>query len=439
MSSSSSSSDSPFSDDILMEILICLPLKSVIRCKCISKRWNHLISQPCFRICYYDRIRRSSIRHLPLGFFQTPSFEILPGAKIPLLKFSATPPSPQAKEEEETEGVDTKSLESSQQILNLLGNIICSSNGLFLCSHNNPRRTHYIFNPLTKECYRLPPLPRKQRQSIMGFVVDSTSLLSSSIRYKVVSADIGTDSHGHTIGMETFSSETCKWRQSTVSIIGSYRPFCWYTSTSSTIGGGIHWMDYEFNNIGVYHPFKEDDELEMIKPPHSLSFIPCLLGESTDGLLQLAAFDYFGTFIKVWIFYSNKEKENQHWSMIHEVKVNSIQRNFDSQFNIPYLIPLAFHPHNPEALFVACSGYIFLFHLNATTTPSLEKVQYIHNYCGSNDGYYGEIVAQFRLHPYFLPLWPISPHPPTVTKNKGPSIITQLQYIFRSYASSYYR
>nr|POE97920.1 hypothetical protein CFP56_27305 [Quercus suber] len=41
-----------FSDCLLTETLLWLPLKSVFQCKCISNRWGSLISNPYFTRCY---------------------------------------------------------------------------------------------------------------------------------------------------------------------------------------------------------------------------------------------------------------------------------------------------------------------------------------------------------------------------------------------------
>ncbi|XP_043724280.1 F-box/kelch-repeat protein At3g06240-like [Telopea speciosissima] len=245
------------SDDILKEILFRLPLKSIFKFKCVSKRWHHLISDPRFRTWYVQsqgsNSSSSKSNNGPLlGFFQTPTMSVssvMTGAR-PMWTFLATLPkvatsscSPPLDDKfvelVEKRGVDTIiNLESSQGTLDGLGYFICSSNGLFLISSRPPMTTYFIYNPFSRESYQLPPPPLKQKQQqqsfrrpFMGLVVTtdyeeddvcSLNVASSSIRhrYKVVCATAATGSIGSNIEIEIFSSsdETGEWQQSTVAV-----------------------------------------------------------------------------------------------------------------------------------------------------------------------------------------------------------------------------
>ncbi|XP_042503506.1 F-box protein At5g03970-like [Macadamia integrifolia] len=281
-------------------------------------------------------------------------------------------------------GGDFISLESSQQIVNSLGNIICSSNGLLLCGIHP--RTYYIFNPVTKESYQLPPPPGKNWEPstsyIMGLVAANCADVSttSSIRYKVVHADTRSRDavSGNKVKIGTFSSETGKWRQSMVPLTGTGNYYCLDSLRKTTvIRGAIHWVAF---HIGVYDPYKVDGHMEMIATPPFQFIHECVMGESTDNLLQIAVFTDTLTSIQVWVYHSNEGQ----WSLRHELPIGLLHRQ---------IMLLDFHPHIPEAVFFNFHGYIYLQYFNIP--PRSVKVHYR-----------GCAFEGISPQPYFLPRWP---------------------------------
>ncbi|XP_042510011.1 F-box protein At5g03970-like [Macadamia integrifolia] len=398
------------SDDILKEILFRLPLKSVFRSKCVSKRWNHLISDPCFASTYAS-LRGTSALHL--GFFVTPTMTVS-SVTSGRPKWAFLPTLQKEKEEGEAANI-INSLESSQA--NLDGYFICSSNGLFLICSRPPITTYYIHNPLTRESYKLPPSPLIQQQSLvrpfMSLVVTTT--VDNDNVYKVVRAGIDRGING-SIVIEIFSSMTGEWRQSTVTVTDEtydyfLRPMIMKTTV---IRGSIYWMsdywmsDY-YSSILVYDPYKKDEHIEMIKNPLADSRFDIVLGESTDGLLQMARLNVSCTLIDVWVY--SREYRNPYydgWSLRRKLQLSlkpSLSRylqNIDFRSNIRCLRLVAFHPHNPEAVFINFNGVIFQCYFKPSSIDArIEAVQF------------RDDVAEYSncLQPYFLPLWPISPLP----------------------------
>ncbi|KAJ4970500.1 hypothetical protein NE237_003599 [Protea cynaroides] len=382
-------------DEILTEILIRLPLKPVLRCKCVSKRWFHLISDPCFRTSYLSHGSRRRYRRRLIGFFKTPTdfdtyvWKFLPKVTTTCPKIEEEPSQQvildsETNKFEEGEEDIISSLESSQGILKSLGYFMCYSNGLFLCS--NIKNMYYIYNPISKEYYRLPHPPKKQvnhnwKRPILGLVVaaDYDKVCSGQLqfRYKVVRAEASRSSMDtrDLIEIETFFSDTGEWTESKVAVtVETYNHFSYSRLYASVIRGVIHWMNHR-SIIFVYDPNScGEKHIQKIDPPAGNYVRPSIIGESSDGLLQLVALDETHNFIDVWVYLDSVNKEGREWSLRRKmVQVfpvpPSIGRN---SFNPVSLVAL--HPDNPEAVFINLTGYIYLYHLD--TTPRLEAIQY---------------------------------------------------------------
>ncbi|KAJ4969597.1 hypothetical protein NE237_002696 [Protea cynaroides] len=357
-------------DHILTEILIRLPLKPVLRCKCVSKRWFHLISDPCFRTSYvsHRRRRRSCCRRL-IGFFKTPT-----NVSTYVCKFLPTITSSindnKIEEEEESsqqvileEGEDIiSSLETSQGILKSFGYFMCHSNGLFLCSNIN--NMYYIYNPISKEYYQLPHPPKKQvnstwKRPILGLVVaaDYDQVCSGQLqfRYKVVRAEASRSNMDtrDLIEIETFFSDTGKWTESKVAVnVATYNHFSYNQLYARVIRGAIHWMSclsifvYDPNSIGEKH-------IEKIDPPPGSNSRPSIIGESSDGLLQLVALDKTHNFINVWVYQDSVNEESHQWSLRRKMlQVSPRPPSIGRNSFIPAVSLVALHPDNSEAVFI---------------------------------------------------------------------------------------
>ncbi|KAF8025330.1 hypothetical protein BT93_F2234 [Corymbia citriodora subsp. variegata] len=139
-------------DDVLVTILALLPLKALLRCKLVCRRWRHLISDPVFVSDYSRRHARlhSSGFYLQRFLFCEPN---------PSLKFvSCDPP------EESLSGSGRPCADSEPSPANLIEDengvrIWHSCNGLLLCSSfrcPDDDRVYYICTPPTRQFLPLP-------------------------------------------------------------------------------------------------------------------------------------------------------------------------------------------------------------------------------------------------------------------------------------------
>ncbi|KAF3434833.1 hypothetical protein FNV43_RR21920 [Rhamnella rubrinervis] len=235
-SSSSSSSPSPtLSVDLLMEILVCLPVRSLIRFKSVSKQWLALISDPHF--CS----RRTS---------QTPPFHS-PASGLVLLRPGI--PSSSPTKNYECVNLCKLSCPSFRNLSSTLDSsctyeILQPCNGLFLLVSfiNTYSRSNYcVYNPTTKACTVLP-LPPPVPSGTKLFLADYNLALdpAKSPHYRVVCFRRSNreDSFNHP-EIQIYESETASWRLSDC----GFSPGTFVSNRILFLGrifwnGSIHWL-----------------------------------------------------------------------------------------------------------------------------------------------------------------------------------------------------
>ncbi|KAL7583107.1 hypothetical protein Lser_V15G43676 [Lactuca serriola] len=204
-------------DDLLIEILLRLPVASVLRFKSVSKHWRSLLSQRPFTLIYKNG---SISRGLFVQDFYVP-FDDENRNPPPFHNLDFYP--------------DPRGIR-----------IIQSCNGLLLCcSMHGIQRDfrYYVFNPTTKQFALIPSVPGggniRRTISFMGLAFHQTDCP----HYKVICIRyIKRDEDRFQI--QIYSSETGKWKISDQSFSAPY-----YTSFSSGVywHQAIHWAQSSGN------------------------------------------------------------------------------------------------------------------------------------------------------------------------------------------------
>ncbi|XP_076950225.1 F-box protein At5g07610-like [Bidens hawaiensis] len=223
-------------DDLLTEILIQLPVTSIIRFKSVSKHWRLLLSNSHLNRRYDNNNLSKS-----LGLFG------LYGMYFP---FDVENPSPPP-----FRSLDFYFNRSKVRIKQ-------SCNGLLLCNafHNNGASEYYVFNPTTKQLAFIPSLPNIRS---MALAFDQTH----SPHYKVVCV-CAFESRKDMFQIQIYSSETMKWKvciESFAARVSDFHsPVYW--------NGSIHWAPDHLDNSFLY--LKLDvEELQMLPVPEELASI----------------------------------------------------------------------------------------------------------------------------------------------------------------------
>ncbi|KAL5569810.1 hypothetical protein UlMin_026385 [Ulmus minor] len=237
--SSKSSETIADNDDLLREILVKLPLKSLMKFTSVSKHWLSLISHPDFNR------RRNPFPCSVSGLF-LPLFDRSIGNSLEYefvdLNQSSNPTNP-----------PFRSLSFTNNPSGMGIKIVHSCNGLLLCSGTEI----YVYNPTTKKYTVLPPLPPPSRFYVgLNLAFDP----SNSPYYKVLCVC----KIDNCYRIEIYSSKTGIWRLSGISfhannLINFQRGVFW--------NGAVHWTC--LRKPSLYFNVEEERLSRMPLPPVS--------------------------------------------------------------------------------------------------------------------------------------------------------------------------
>ncbi|XVF86244.1 hypothetical protein PTKIN_Ptkin18bG0024900 [Pterospermum kingtungense] len=183
-----------YNNDVMTDILLRLPLKTLVGCKCVCKWWNNLISDPVFKSNYS---RRNPQYHVS-GFFLQKFLFLELYSKLLFFpcegRLDAAP----------------------QPSLSFIGDdkgvrIQHSSNGLLVCSSFRcveEDREYYICKPTTKQYF---PLPNPKCKTVFGINIAYDP--NRSPHYKIVCISDSYLSKNHR-QVKIFSPVTGSWKAS---------------------------------------------------------------------------------------------------------------------------------------------------------------------------------------------------------------------------------
>nr|XP_043617910.1 F-box protein At5g07610-like [Erigeron canadensis] len=302
-------------DDIITEILLRLPAKSILRFKCVSKHWLSLLSHQCFTL-RYDKVLKSP------GLFYDSSY-------IPF-----------------DDGEDRTTPPCSGLVDHNI-QVVQSCNGLLLCRGNPGDEYAFVYsvlNPTTKQFTIIPPIHgrRKDRRLIcfMGLayhITDCVHFKVVCIRYAKVFEDL--------LQVQIYSSDTGKWK-----ILNESFSVPHYTFLRSGVywKGAFHWipscLDPMYLNL-------KTNKLQKLPLPCPLpvrvepfggycdGIVPFYFGES-GGHLHLVA----GSHLEYHLHLNVYEMLSDHsgWYIKYQVELDELPTLY------PEVIDYSRHPSHPN-------------------------------------------------------------------------------------------
>ncbi|XP_012834651.1 PREDICTED: F-box protein At5g03970-like [Erythranthe guttata] len=318
-------------DDLLTELLLQLPPKSVFKFISVSKRWKTIINDPFF-IENYSK-RRSSGDGRLLALFQTKfTPPTIPGDPIQMnilpihpcnITFDHVP----------KEG---------------LGTFVNSSNGLILCGLLQLVGKHMVtmytvLNPVTGKCVALPRPPTIWRDELYLSSFDAimceenkTALEPNYIVVRV------RELWGKVMKIETFSSVTGMWATSSLKATGSITesPYEPLYMPPVVVNGVFHWLTASFE-LAVYDPNKYKKHLQLIKAPYTSG------GNCTSVIVTRSPFPddvlLYGAIDSPWLKFWMLEKgggdngsykrdttiRRREWVLMHDIRVECLYKGID--------------------------------------------------------------------------------------------------------------
>lgn len=247
-------------DDLLIQILLCLPVKYLMRFKLVSKHWKSLITSRRFSLLRYPAPNPAVGLVYPgrkSSEFEYIGLDIRNPTDPPFTKLSFPE--------------DPFSFWIQQSCNGLL---LCCSSGNYDSRYNrSPIRRCYVYNPTTT-CFR--KLPRAGVLNDVPRIVHGLNLAydhANSPFYQVVCVR-GSEFARELFQIEIYSSESRVWRL-------SGEPFTATASFDHGVywNGSIHWIDYKTKELLCFILDKE----RLAKVP-----LPARLGYDMNNI------DYFG-------------------------------------------------------------------------------------------------------------------------------------------------
>ncbi|KAK6117901.1 hypothetical protein DH2020_048358 [Rehmannia glutinosa] len=330
-------------DDLLIQIFLCLPIKSLIRFTLVSVQWCSIISS--HRFCV---LRNPSPNPADGLIFECPRFgyqstpHIYNSNSHILFLNKSIMSSPFRK------------INSAHDPWRRSVEILHSCNGLLVCGcMRDPfDRKYYIYNPTTKQYSKLPQIQpdRAVSKTICGMFLAFDP--SKSPDYKVVCVSELGDWYDPRFQFEVYSSETGSWRN-------QGKPFTADVDFKDGVywNGAVHWIS--FNNTGKSIYFNPDDHDDQILPklmptPPILGGLDCMrrryFGESCDHLhyidfyvcrMRNVELDEFNNVVGRRTFFSEYEfnvyemkRDYSEWFVKYKVDLSDVVSKRDRVFSI---------------------------------------------------------------------------------------------------------
>ncbi|XP_010026698.2 F-box/kelch-repeat protein At3g06240 [Eucalyptus grandis] len=296
-----------FTEDILIEILSRLPVKSLVRFKCVSKRWRSLISEPHFAKLHLQRLILENI---------TPSQKIIKSNPLQTIDYEAL------DNDEVNNHVVVESHDlGKDEPWGLAG----SCNGLVSLAVNDG---FLVYNPTTKESRKLPGSDLvAEHEFFHGFGYSSTT-----DDYKVVHGAFSKANDGSKeCVLEIFSLRSGSWRRVPSKDVPKL------SGPGIYLNGSVHWIVNHGNGSRIEQaiiPFGLATETFEEAIP-----IPKVEGIVYEGLGihrgRLFAYDVtWRLCFEAWIM--NEYGKGESWTRLFSVPTDGLPA---CQF---YTIPIAF-------------------------------------------------------------------------------------------------
>ncbi|OWM86908.1 F-box protein At5g07610-like [Punica granatum] len=290
--------------DLLEEILLRLPPKSLIKFKCVSKLWLFTVSSPQF--CH-RHARLHSSRRRPSGV---------------LLR--TNPNSIHSQYQFLPLDTDSPSGSSLNYVPHPAGiKVLQSCNGLLLCcgvKEIGHSRNYYVFNPTTNQHTLIPQLGNVSR-SITVFGAGLAFDPSRSPHYKVVCVR-STETSVYHYQIELYSSEDRTWRLSGHPFVA---PFDMVFDNGVFWNRAVHWISPSRSSL--YFDVDKEQLRAMPRIPISRN---CgtrrfrYFGQSNGNLHFFEIYGSQTTRFKVF----EMERDYSQWFMKYEVELDSIVKEF---------------------------------------------------------------------------------------------------------------
>lgn len=331
-----------FPDEVILQILARLPVKSVFKTKVVCKVWYKLISDKYFTNLYNEL-----------------------SVKNPMVLVQVSEPSSESRSSliciDNLKGVSEFSLDFVKDRVK----VRACCNGLLCLSSIPDKGVYYVCNPLTRE-YKL--LPRSRERPITRFHPDGEASLVGlgcdlmKQKYNVVLAGYHR-SFGHrperTFICMVYDSELNKWRKF-VSLQDDQ-----FTHMNKNqvvfINGGLHWLTDSCSCMLVLD--LSTDVWRKIQLPHEIS---CGVRSRVyllelDG--RLSVIQIYEAWMVIWVM---EDYEKEEWRMVDKVSLRCIRGM------VPGIFPIS---QNDNYVYLATHKQVLVYQRNSRVWKEMFSVK----------------------------------------------------------------
>ncbi|KAK1399682.1 F-box domain containing protein [Heracleum sosnowskyi] len=306
-------------EDLLIQILLHVPVKTLMSFKCVSKQWLSLITNPHF-VCLRNPLFPSASASA-IFFASSSSKRSNPDYQfIPLDVDECSAP--------------FKSLDFINDPLGSGVSVLQSCGGLLLCASYRAgeiNRRYYVYNPTTGQFNTLPQISREYSKYVcsMSLAYDP----GKSPYYKVVCVR-RSETCRQLFQIEIYSSETRLWRVSgqpfTPPIYTEFQNSIFWNGSVHWWNGSVHWWngfvygaarnDKRRESFTLY--FKvEEERVEQLQMPRTPWYrIASYVGESEGHWHLVERYSDFNSVFNVY----ELERDYSGWFMKYQVDLSDL-------------------------------------------------------------------------------------------------------------------
>lgn len=372
-----------FSEEIIINILNRLPLKSLARFRCISKSWRKYIAE-------IYRCRLQWPEPYQIGFFCVEK-------RLQSRFFFSS---------KESSVLTDTSLDKSISFIGERVYVVASSYGFVLCNKLRTRqRVYYAYNPATRQRLDLPKTRIRMKDPYVGFTckvdeVDSVSF--TVVRYATPPTHLCGLRYKLTV--ESFTSDTNVW---IVNKLNEDVPFPLFpsrdnisSSSAGVIDGVFFWLDNTGQKITVFDSVEKRFWALKLPEQRTGSYLnSCCLGLSGGELCF--SMNHLNT-ITCWRLSHFPTQDNAVWIWKYVVGVATLFQKYSENFGLGggsalsvEVRNMVFHPAFPDILYLQIRGKVISYDVKTRTAELVYD--------------FGEAwrkTQRYKLFSYEWPQWP---------------------------------
>ena len=395
-------------DCLLSEILMLLPQKSIIQCKCVSQRWCSLISSPSFAYFVNNRFHASTILERPSTLLFSYNNH---GNKNKMVLVTSEEPKFKSLASSIHQYYNTNSFVSDDIAQASCHDLLLCYKNVFVADDDVGSRSmtvYYVLNPITRQSKALPPLCRS-RSARIGFIFSCKKEQQSSYRVMRIPKFEGESTE---FKVDIFSSDTGKWSESVVSCPQGFQ-LANYAYAGVPYHGLLFWWSSNGHLVG-FDPYTSKC-CRVIDKPVELALKHGIqrLGVCNGALRICQIVEENNRKLLVWELkdYDTESK----WSLEHKVNFNDIVSGYPRLNRIPSV--LAYHLYDRDIVYVMLPPRVFSLNMRR------KRVEIVCDFPRNCTFYNG-----FNVFNFVFPCWPthIPSYPESLIERKGCLITLQL-------------